>query len=138
MAASSWNDWGRVSHRPRNEHRRSRSCHRQCCPFLHSEADGERPVISGELPIGGHPFKGLLPPVVSGPGFTIRRRGSRLIPLTEYVKSKMMTEAQASVIGSAIDARMNIVISGGRSFRSSAGLRARIAGFFDFSFQSGS
>ncbi len=80
---------------------------------LQSEADDERPIISGELPIGGHRFEGLLPPIVSGPAFTIRRRASRLIPLTDYVSSKVMTEAQASAIRSAIDARMNIVISGG-------------------------
>ena len=80
---------------------------------LQSEADTDRPIISGELPIGGHRFEGLLPPVVSSPAFTIRRRASRLIPLEEYVKTKVMTEAQASVIRSAIDSRMNIVISGG-------------------------
>ena len=80
---------------------------------LQSEADDERPIISGELPIGGHRFEGLLPPVVSGPAFTIRRRASRLIPLSDYVSSKVMTEAQASAIRSAIDARMNIVICGG-------------------------
>ncbi|WP_292088108.1 ATPase, T2SS/T4P/T4SS family, partial [Mesorhizobium sp.] len=55
----------------------------------------------------------LLPPVVSGPAFTIRRRASRVIPLCDYVKSKVMTEAQASVLRSAIASRMNIVISGG-------------------------
>ena len=80
---------------------------------LQSEADDERPIISGELPIGGHRFEGLLPPVVSGPAFTIRRRASRLIPLNDYVTSKVMTEAQASVLRSAIASRMNIVISGG-------------------------
>lgn len=80
---------------------------------LQSEADDERPIISGELPIGGHRFEGLLPPIVSGPAFTIRRRASRLIPLDDYVTSKVMTVAQASAIRSAIDARMNIVISGG-------------------------
>ena len=80
---------------------------------LQSEADDERPIISGELPIGGHRFEGLLPPIVSGPAFTIRRRASRLIPLDDYVKSRVMTEAQASAIRSAIDSRMNIVISGG-------------------------
>ena len=80
---------------------------------LQSEADDERPIISGELPIGGHRFEGLLPPVVSGPAFTIRRRASRLIPLSDYVSSKVVTEAQASAIRSAIDARMNIVICGG-------------------------
>ncbi|MCM2435818.1 P-type conjugative transfer ATPase TrbB [Agrobacterium rosae] len=80
---------------------------------LQSEADDERPIISGELPVGGHRFEGLLPPIVSGPAFTIRRRASRLIPLDDYVTSKVMTEAQASAIRSAIDSRMNIVISGG-------------------------
>lgn len=80
---------------------------------LQSEADDERPIISGELPIGGHRFEGLLPPIVSRPAFTIRRRASRLIPLDDYVTSKVMTEAQASAIRNAIDARMNIVISGG-------------------------
>ncbi|MGO4568003.1 P-type conjugative transfer ATPase TrbB [Rhizobium sp. 2YAF20] len=80
---------------------------------LSSEADDERPIISGELPIGGHRFEGLLPPVVSGPAFTIRRRASRLIPLDDYVAAKVMTELQASVIRNAISSRFNIVISGG-------------------------
>lgn len=80
---------------------------------LQSEASGERPIISGELPLGGHRFEGLLPPVVSNPSFTIRRRASRLILLDDYVTSKVMTQAQASAIRSAIDARMNIVIAGG-------------------------
>ncbi|WP_123147821.1 P-type conjugative transfer ATPase TrbB [Mesorhizobium delmotii] len=80
---------------------------------LHSEADDDRPIVSGELPIGGHRFEGLLPPVVAAPTFTIRRRASRLIPLDDYVAAKIMTEHQASLIRNAIAARMNIVISGG-------------------------
>lgn len=80
---------------------------------LQAEADEDRPIISGELPIGGHRFEGLLPPVVSAPAFTIRRRASRLVPLDDYVKHKMMTEAQASILRSAISSRFNIVISGG-------------------------
>jgi type IV secretion system protein VirB11 len=80
---------------------------------LQSEADEGRPIISGELPIGGHRFEGLLPPVVASPTFTIRRRASRLIPLDDYVRSKVMTERQACVIRSAISSRLNIVISGG-------------------------
>ena len=80
---------------------------------LQSEADDERPIISGELPIGGHRFEGLLPPVVASPTFTIRRRASRLVPLDDYVAEKVMTEAQAAVIRSAIANRLNIVIAGG-------------------------
>lgn len=80
---------------------------------LQSEVDTEQPIISGELPIGGHRFEGLLPPVVAKPAFTIRRRASRLIPLDDYVRSGVMTEHQASTICSAVSSRLNIVISGG-------------------------
>lgn len=80
---------------------------------LQSEVDAVQPIISGELPIGGHRFEGLLPPVVAKPAFTIRRRASRLIPLDDYVRSAAMTEAQAATIRSAIGSRLNIIISGG-------------------------
>ena len=80
---------------------------------LHSEADDERPIISGELPIGGHRFEGLLPPVVKAPIFAIRRRASRLIPLDDYVREKVMTRRQADIVRNAISSRLNIVVSGG-------------------------
>ncbi|MGI8398307.1 P-type conjugative transfer ATPase TrbB (plasmid) [Agrobacterium deltaense] len=80
---------------------------------LQSEVDTEQPIISGELPIGGHRFEGLLPPVVVKPAFTIRRRASRLIPLDDYVRSGVMTEHQAATVRSAISSRLNIIISGG-------------------------
>ncbi|MCA1494468.1 P-type conjugative transfer ATPase TrbB [Ensifer sp. NBAIM29] len=80
---------------------------------LQSEVDTDQPLISGELPIGGHRFEGLLPPVVAKPAFTIRRRASRLIPLDDYVRSAVMTEAQAATVRSAIASRLNIIISGG-------------------------
>lgn len=80
---------------------------------LASEVDDERPIVSGELPIGGHRFEGLLPPIVSGPSFTIRRRASRLISLGDYVSKKIMTIDHASVIRNAIKSRLNIVVSGG-------------------------
>ncbi|PDT34472.1 MULTISPECIES: P-type conjugative transfer ATPase TrbB [Sinorhizobium] len=80
---------------------------------LQTEVDDEQPIISGELPIGGHRFEGLLPPVVAKPAFTIRRRASRLIPLDDFERSGVMTAHQASTIRSAIAARLNIIISGG-------------------------
>ncbi|GLR60575.1 P-type conjugative transfer ATPase TrbB [Rhizobium indigoferae] len=80
---------------------------------LGSEVDTEQPIISGELPIGGHRFEGLLPPVVTKPAFTIRRRAARLIPLEDYICAGVMTEYQAATIRSAISTRLNIIISGG-------------------------
>lgn len=80
---------------------------------LNSQVDDEQPIVSGELPIGGHRFEGLMPPVVSGPAFTIRRRASCLIPLDDYVSSKIMTAQQAKVIRSAIVSKLNILVAGG-------------------------
>lgn len=80
---------------------------------LQSEVDSDQPIISGELPIGGHRFEGLLPPIVTKPAFTIRRRASRLIPLDDYVRTGVMTQIQAGIIRSALEARLNIIISGG-------------------------
>ncbi|MBM7327372.1 P-type conjugative transfer ATPase TrbB [Agrobacterium sp. S2] len=80
---------------------------------LRSEADRDQPIISGELPIGGHRFEGLLPPVVVAPAFTVRRRASRLIRLEEYVRTNVMTSTQAGLLRNATRDRLNIVVSGG-------------------------
>ncbi|WP_426240879.1 P-type conjugative transfer ATPase TrbB [Pararhizobium sp. DWP1-1-3] len=80
---------------------------------LQAEVDTDQPIISGELPMGGHRFEGLLPPIVAKPAFTIRRRASRLIPLDDYVRIGVMTDNQAATIRSAIASRLNIIISGG-------------------------
>lgn len=80
---------------------------------LQSEADDERPIIWGELPIGGHRFEGLLPPVVVAPTFTIRKRASQLYNLGDYVTQGIMTPDQLAIIRKAISSRLNIVVSGG-------------------------
>lgn len=80
---------------------------------LQTQVNDDEPIISGELPIGGHRFEGLLPPVVSAPSFTIRKRASRLIALNDYVRTAIMTVDQVDMIRKAIDARLNIVVSGG-------------------------
>ncbi|OMQ43755.1 P-type conjugative transfer ATPase TrbB [Ensifer sp. 1H6] len=81
--------------------------------ILGSEVSRERPIVSGELPIGGHRFEGLIPPIVAAPIFAIRRKASRVIPLKDYVDAQVMTPQQAAFIRSAIRSRLNIVICGG-------------------------
>lgn len=80
---------------------------------LQTEANAECPIISGELPIGGHRFEGLLPPVVTRPSFSIRRRVSQLICLADYVAKGAMTTSQEIAVRNAISMRLNILISGG-------------------------
>lgn len=80
---------------------------------LKTEVDQDRPIISGELPLGGHRFEGLLPPAAPSPMFTIRKRASMLITLDQYVTDGIMNAAQIAVIREAIAKRWNIVVSGG-------------------------
>jgi type IV secretion system protein VirB11 len=75
--------------------------------------DESRPIISGELPIGGHRFEGLLPPVVSAPIFAIRRRASKLIPLADYVAARILSPTQMQLLQQAVSQRLNIVVAGG-------------------------
>lgn len=98
---------------------------------LQTEADDRRPIISGELPIGGHRFEGLLPPVVSAPTFTIRRKASRLIPLIDYVRDGTMTEAQAAFIAHAVRQRLNIVVAGGTGSGKTTLANAILSGIVD-------
>lgn len=80
---------------------------------LQCEVDIDQPIISGELPIGGHRFEGLLPPIVARPAFSIRRRASRMIALDDYVRTGVMSANHSRTIRSAINSRLNIIISGG-------------------------
>ena len=80
---------------------------------LNTEVDTARPIVSGELPIGGHRFEGLLPPIVGRPAFSIRRHASQLIMLDDYVTSRVMTAKQARILREAVVARLNFVVSGG-------------------------
>lgn len=80
---------------------------------LKTEVDQDRPIISGELPLGGHRFEGILPPAAPAPMFTIRKRASMLIRLDQYVADGIMTPEQVDVIRHSIMNRLNIVVSGG-------------------------
>lgn len=80
---------------------------------LGSEADHDHPIVSGELPIDGYRFEGLLPPLVTAPMFAIRKRTSMVMSLESYVQQCIMTADEADVIRNAVETRLNIVIAGG-------------------------
>src|ERR1700744_3253421 len=46
---------------------------RLVAPHVGAEVHAERPRVSAELPETGERFEGLLPPVVPGPAFAIRK-----------------------------------------------------------------
>lgn len=82
-----------------------------------SELDVEHtalnPILECELPLDGSRFAALLPPIVEGPSFAIRKRALMVFTLQDYVDKGIMTETQRAVIEAAVRDRKNILIAGG-------------------------
>jgi P-type conjugative transfer ATPase TrbB len=79
---------------------------------LRTTVTRENPIVEGELPDGSR-FAGQIPPLVSSPVFSIRKRASAVFPLTRYVAEGIMTQRQADALCQAIKGRRNVVVSGG-------------------------
>lgn len=73
----------------------------------------ERPTLEGELILDGSRFAGMLPPVVSGPAFVIRKRAKRVFTLSDYVAHGIMTEFDSTILSRAVKDRENILVVGG-------------------------
>ncbi|EDL4521545.1 conjugal transfer protein TrbB [Salmonella enterica subsp. enterica serovar Infantis] len=80
---------------------------------LRTHITAANPILECELPLDGSRFEALLPPIVSGPTFTIRKKASIVFTLANYVKSGIMTEAQCDAIKWAVRERKNILVVGG-------------------------
>ncbi len=80
-----------------------------------AEVHARSPRVSAELPETGERFEGLLPPVVSGPTFSIRKPAVAVFTLDDYVAAGIMTEAQAVALRQAVASRANILVAGGTS-----------------------
>ncbi len=84
-----------------------------------TEVHGTAPIVSSELPPHGHGagerFEGLLPPVVLGPCFTIRKPAARIYRLIDYVSDGLMTADTARLLSLAVVERRNILVAGGTS-----------------------
>jgi type IV secretion system protein VirB11 len=80
---------------------------------LNSTVTRENPVLECELPTDGSRFEALIPPVVTGPVFTIRKKATKIFTLAEYVGSSIMTAAQYQAIRRAVENHKNILVVGG-------------------------
>lgn len=81
--------------------------------FHDKEVTRFNPILEGELPLDGSRFAGQLPPVVSKPTFTIRKKAVSIFSLDDYVQSQVMTESQCTIIKNAVRAHRNILVIGG-------------------------
>lgn len=83
------------------------------------EVHPNSPIVSAELPgsqgRSGERFEGLLPPVATGPCFSIRKPASKIYGLGDYVRDRIMPEDVARQLKDAVAARRNILIAGGTS-----------------------
>ncbi|WP_433933375.1 P-type conjugative transfer ATPase TrbB [Brevundimonas diminuta] len=79
------------------------------------EVDETRPRISAELPETGERFEGLLPPIVRGPTFAIRKPAVAVFTLDDYVAAGIMDAGQAQSLRDAVVQRRNILVVGGTS-----------------------
>ena len=85
-----------------------------------AEVHGDAPIVSAELPAtidgrAGERFEGVLPPVATGPCFSIRKPATRLYTLADYVADGIIAPAAAEQLRAAVIRRDNILIAGGTS-----------------------
>ncbi|KQZ29040.1 P-type conjugative transfer ATPase TrbB [Caulobacter sp. Root1472] len=76
------------------------------------EVHAGRPRLAAELPGGGERFEGLLPPLVSGPTFSLRKPASMVFPLGAYVGQGVMSAQEARTLADAVLERRNILVAG--------------------------
>jgi type IV secretion system protein VirB11 len=85
-----------------------------------TEVHGSAPIVSAELPphgegLAGERFEGLLPPVSTGPCFSIRKPAARVYTLADYVSDGIMAPETARLLSMAVVERRNILVAGGTS-----------------------
>ena len=80
-----------------------------------AEVHAASPRVSAELPETGERFEGLLPPLVLGPTFSIRKPAVAVFGLGDYVAKGIMSATEAVALRQAVVERRNILIAGGTS-----------------------
>ncbi len=77
----------------------------------------EKPRLEAELPIyqsfKGERFTAQVPPLVSNPSFSLRKRSEAIFSLNDYLNSGRMTEAQVILLDTLVRERKNILVCGG-------------------------
>jgi type IV secretion system protein VirB11 len=85
-----------------------------------TEVHGAAPIVSAELPPhtdgeAGERFEGLLPPVSTGPCFSIRKPAARIYSLADYAGEGIMSPEVGRLLSLAVVERRNILVAGGTS-----------------------
>ena len=79
--------------------------------------DQDQTILECEVPFCGSRFLGKIPPSVSSPSFTIRKKATKIFTLTDYLKEKIITQNQKKSIEESIKNKKNILIVGGTGWK---------------------
>lgn len=99
--------------------------------WLGTTATTDQPVVEGELPIDGSRFEGVMPPVVTAPVFTVRRRASQIFTLAEYEDTGIMPAQVHATVLDAVARRKNILVVGSTGSGKTTLVNAIIAAMAD-------
>ena len=70
-------------------------------------------TISGEFPLMGARFTGVLPPLAKpGPGFALRKKAVRIFTFQDYLDTEIITEKHVDLLDQAILNYENIIVAG--------------------------
>ena len=72
----------------------------------------DSPTLECEFPLDGSRFAGQIPPVVTAPTFSVRKRASRVFTLQQYVDSGIMTPEQKQQLCDGVRDHRNILVTG--------------------------
>jgi type IV secretion system protein VirB11 len=81
--------------------------------MLDTKINAHFPTLEGELPLDGSRIMGTVPPVSQGPGLTIRKHSSVVVPLNSYIDEDRISVEHAARLREAVENRKNILIAGG-------------------------
>lgn len=87
----------------------------------------DRPLLATILPDSAARVQAVMPPLVSAPVLSIRKRPSAIFTLDDYVEAGVATEAQVAALRAAVVDRRNIVVAGGTGSGKTTLLNALLA-----------
>jgi type IV secretion system protein TrbB len=91
----------------------------------------DTPHLDCELPLTGDRFQAVTRPLTASPIFSIRRRASAIFTLAQYEAAGIITDQQRYIIESSLEAKLNILVTGGTSSGKTTLLNALIAHLAD-------
>ncbi len=75
--------------------------------------DEANPIVDARLGDGSRVTAAIPPVALDGPAFSIRRFGGHVLTNEELLKNQTLTPAMLELLGACVQARLNLVISGG-------------------------